>query len=119
MATSGSAENAWQGTALVHSGRPDPVWTVHAHDATALERRWSALAPHVGPVPPPPGLGYRGCRIRGPGRDWLAYGGVVTLHGAGAPQAKADPERAFERAAIATAPAGLVPPAALPEAVRR
>lgn len=120
MATSGSAEAAWQGTALVHSGRPDPVWDLSAHDAAALDRRWSTLAPHAGAVPTPPGLGYRGCVLRGPGREWRAYGGVVTLQtSAGTAEARADPVRAFERALLATAPPGTVPAMVLPEAFRR
>lgn len=105
MATSGSRED-WTAGARVFSGREDPTWPVPADAADAIVALWEKSAPaRRGPEPPP--LGYRGCWLRAPdGRRWQAGGGVVRADG----EARADAGGAVERAILATAPAGALPP---------
>ena len=100
------------GTALVFSGRPDPEWRVTVEARARLHSIWSALAPGASAPPAAPALGYRGCALRcPPGDEWLAYGGVVSHTAAsGTVDRRTDPERAFERLLLSTAPAGMLPP---------
>jgi hypothetical protein len=112
MATSKSTKKTvqWIGGALVFSGRPDPTWPVLAQAASELESLWSGLPPAAVNLPVPPGLGYRGAFLRDTsGREWLAYGGVVTLKAKKALQSRHDPTRQFEKTLLATAPPGLLP----------
>ncbi len=71
----------------------------------ALEARSAALR-----APPP--LGYGGVSLKLEiGETWHAFGGtVVWTRRDGAGEVRADPERAFERALLASAPVGLLPP---------
>jgi hypothetical protein len=120
MGTSGSSE-AWSATASIYSGRPDPEWTVPADVAGRLASAWDRLSD----VPErrqaePPGLGYRGCTLTAPdGRRWHAYGGVVVLRAGALHQAREDVDRAFEKALLATAPAGAIPASLPTEGGRR
>ena len=100
------------GTAFVFSGRPDPEWPVPSDARTRLNALWSALTPAASAAPSPPPLGYRGCALRcPPGDEWLAYGGVVSHAAAsGVVDRRRDPERAFERLLLSTAPNGVLPP---------
>jgi hypothetical protein len=51
-------------------------------------------------------LGYRGCRLEAPdGRVWTAFRELVSLGADG----RRDGGREFERALIASAPAGILP----------
>src|SRR5215208_3687731 len=78
MATSGSPE--WTARALLFSGRPDPTWPVPESAATEVHALWAALDPWSGAPSAAPPLGYRGCILRAPdGREWMAFGGAVTL----------------------------------------
>lgn len=119
MATSGSAEAAGgRVTVLLYSGRPDPEWDLDGGAADALLRLWTTLAARRDATAPTPALGYRGCIVRiGPG-GWHAFGGGVTHRTQHREESRADPGRRFERAALATAPPGLVPAGALPPDLR-
>src|SRR5215208_5299024 len=109
MATSRSPE--WSARVLVFSGRPDPTWSVAEAVATELYALWVALSPWSGTPPTPPPLGYRGCILRAPdGREWIAFGGVVTLATPEGVEVRSDAERAFERRLLNTAPPNLLPP---------
>lgn len=117
MATSKSDKKtaSWIGGALIFSGRPDPTWSVAGQAAGELERLWAGLQPSVGKLPAAPALGYRGAFLRDPGgREWLAYGGTVTLKTKNAAHSRLDPARQFEKKLLATAP-----PAQLPAEVLR
>jgi hypothetical protein len=99
------------GTAFVFSGRPDPEWQVPSDALTRLQAIWSSLTPGASAPPSAPALGYRGCALRCPPNEWLAYGGVVTNTAAsGAVDRRSDPERTFERMLLSTAPTGVLPP---------
>ena len=113
MATSKSISKraAWAAGASVFSGRPDPVWDLQPALGAKLEKIWRSLKPAEIELPPSPGLGYRGCFLRGPrGREWFAFGGVVTLRSANRCESRRDPLKKFEQTLLATAPAGLLPP---------
>jgi hypothetical protein len=107
MATSRSAsERGWIAGAYVLSGRPDPTWPVARDVAEELLAIWESL-PATGATASPPALGYRGVFVRDPeGHIWTAYREVVTLEG----ETHRDEERRFERAVLASAPSGAVPP---------
>ena len=113
MATSKSTSKraAWTAGASVFSGRPDPVWEVKPALAVRLEKIWSSLKPSETEPPPHPALGYRGCFLKGPrGREWGAFGAVVTLRSSRRSESRRDPAKKFERALLASAPAALLPP---------
>jgi hypothetical protein len=101
-----------RGAAFVFSGRPDPEWTVPAGARRRLQEIWSALMPGAPAAPSAPALGYRGCALRCPPADeWLAYGGVVShTVASGSVERRSDPERAFERLLLSTAPVAVLPP---------
>lgn len=105
-------------TVLLYSGRPDPEWAIAAGATEPLLRLWATLGAHPDAPVPTPALGYRGCIVRMGHGGWHAFGGVVTHRTEQLEETRADPSRSFERAALATAPAGLVPAAALPPELR-
>lgn len=101
----------WTAGASVFSGRPDPTWELRPALAAKLEKIWLSLKPEKIELPPSPSLGYRGCFLRGPrGREWFAFGGVVTLRTASRSESRRDPRKKFEQTLLASAPAGLLPP---------
>jgi hypothetical protein len=56
-------------------------------------------------------LGYRGAFLRDAGgREWLGYGGIVTLKTKNAVLSRLDPARQFEKMLLATAPPAQLPP---------
>jgi hypothetical protein len=121
MVTSGSVETVAGGqvTVLLYSGRPDPAWPIAAGAAEALLHLWATLSTERGAArPTPAALGYRGCELRTDLGTWHAFDGVVTRRLEQSEEARSDPSRGFERAALATAPAGLVPAQALPAELR-
>lgn len=107
----------WTAGAMVFSGRPDPQWSLpreRVHELTAL---WRALAPAAQPSVPRAVLGYRGCWISDPhGARIVACEGIVVheAHGGRAAEARVDDGRRFERAVLATAPPGVLPPGTTP-----
>ena len=112
MATSKSSKQAtsWTAGALIFSGRPDPGWTIDQRTAKRLEMLWASLPRWSGPVPSAPPLGYRGCFVKDPEmREWLAYGGVVTLRTQGSSESRRDKDRRFEELLLASAPKGIIP----------
>jgi hypothetical protein len=97
-------KRSWTAGAAMFSGRRDPVWTVRAAAAVKLVRLWNRLQPFRGVTPVPPALGYRGCFLEDPsGERWEAFEGVVR---SGA-ESRADPDAAFEKALLKTAPAAV------------
>jgi hypothetical protein len=114
MGTSNSNDR-WSASAALFSGREDPVWTVAPAQAYRLAEMWERLedAPE-GREMTTGRLGYRGCALRAPdGREWRAYRGVVAAESPDGPQLRLDPQGAFERGLLATAPAGTLPLALL------
>ena len=113
MGTSRSNNNRpeWAGSAFIFSGRPDPTWSVDKSISRRLEEIWDSLEPLVGERPSPPLLGYRGCLLRDEetNREWVAYGGVVSLKEAGTYTSRSDKPRAFEKLLLSSAPEGTLP----------
>jgi hypothetical protein len=114
MATSKSADSppGWIAGARLFSGRPDPVWPVAPEMAHQLEEIWNLL-PASKPAtaaPAVPPLGYRGCFLRhSDGSEWSAFAGIVTRRSGTAAESRRDIGREFERAVLASAPAGILP----------
>jgi hypothetical protein len=94
----------------VFSGRPDPTWTVPDEVGEDLADWWLRLRPAGGrPADLGPVLGYRGVVLRDPhGSEWSAFSGVVSCSAPGSLD-RADPDRAWERAVLRTAPPDTVP----------
>jgi len=122
--TAGGARE-WTAGALVFSGRPDPAWTLDADAVDGVRAALDALPPPE-PVPAARGvsrrLGYRGSFVAAPdGRRWTAFAGFV--HEDPAPRGGArrvvrrDDGRVLERAILATAPPGALPPGVADDAV--
>jgi hypothetical protein len=107
MGTSRSSEEAtWTAAVSIYSGRRDPAWPAPAELGRRLEELWGRLPAWSGERPQPPALGYRGCRLEAPdGRVWTAFRELVSLGADG----RRDGGREFERALIASAPAGILP----------
>ena len=98
--------------AIAHlfSGREDPTWTLTGPDAERIMLIWRALSPALPNNATAAPLGYRGCAIENAeGERWTAAHEQVVHLSAGTLEARADPDRRFERALLATAPPGLVP----------
>ncbi len=109
----------WQAGAWVYSGRPDPRWTVQAREVVELTAVWNELPPLTEWNEPMPRLGYRGCWLESPdGGRWIAHDRAIAFYapradrapsharGSGPTEVRRDEARAFERALLATAPAG-------------
>jgi hypothetical protein len=112
-------EERWIGGAMLFSGRPDPTWNVDPRTMRELESIWTKLPGWSGSAPSAPALGYRGCFVKGPGSgEWFAYEGMVTRTGQDQSESRRDPDRAFEKIILASAPKGLVPQAAIPAALK-
>ena len=104
------SDAAWIAGASLFSGRPDPTWPLDDELAGRLESLWAMLGPSEREAPAAPPLGYRGSFLRGPGgREWLAFGGVVTLIAGGRSISRADPDGRFERLLLDSAPEGTLP----------
>jgi hypothetical protein len=112
MGTSRSSkrETRWVAGVRLFSGRPDPAWTVPSRIAKRLIERWESLPPFSGTPPSPAALGYRGSFLRdGGGRQWLAFGGVVTLESKNKTESREDTGGVWEKLLLATAPKGTLP----------
>lgn len=71
---------------------------------------WDSLVPSDDTVASTPALGYRGCFVVDPaGRRWTAFHELVTLSIDSGSEKRRDDERRFERAVLASAPAGALP----------
>lgn len=79
-------------------------------DAERLIAVWSALQT-MRPQTSGAGLGYRGCTISEGARRWHAFEGIAIMTSGAAAEIRADTSRVFERAILATAPAGTIPEA--------
>ena len=108
MVTSSFNDAKWRASALLYSGRPNPEWPVLDADAERLAALWSAL-PAAAPRNVEPRLGYSGCTIFDGARRWHAFEGTAILTSGSNTEARADTNRAFERAILATAPSGTIP----------
>lgn len=109
MATSKSGDT-WIAGAFLYSGRSDPTWPVSAAAARALQNLWAALPPTAEQAPNPSRLGYRGTFLRGSRhREWIAFGGLVSLKTPAGIEVRADAERQFEKRLLASAPEELLP----------
>jgi hypothetical protein len=76
------------------SGRPNPRWRLSEAETDRLTGLLRTLEPADGPPPSPPGLGYRGFRLRDSnGSIWAAYRGFVQSPGG----LLADSDRRVER----------------------
>lgn len=113
MDTSKSNKNIdeWIGSALIFSGRPDPIWSVDKKTSKRLEEIWNSLENWIGKLPTPPILGYRGCILKAvkSNREWFAYGGNVTLKEANLSISRIDRECQFEKVLLASAPESIIP----------
>jgi hypothetical protein len=109
---SSSEMDGWQAGVWVFSGRRDPTWSLSPEHARHLVEIWSKLNTPVGAPPAgPPPLGYRGAFVQEPqGRRWYAYGGRVAIQRETLTEARADPDREFERAVVDSAPPEVLPP---------
>ena len=108
---------AWSAGARLYSGRVDPSWSVDAAHARAAVEIFRALPPSARVHPAGGGVGYRGCWLRAPdGRSWVAANGLVAERAPAHDEVREDAQRAFERAILATAPDGVVPPGVKPDA---
>jgi len=111
MGTSRSSRHEkWIAGVHIYSGRPDPTWEVKRTAAQKMIRYWNSLKARAGVLPSRPGLGYRGCFLRGRGREWIIYHDAVMLKKAGGWEIRLDREQQFEKALLASAPARLLPP---------
>lgn len=116
MGTSKSPEEDRTYTAgvSIFSGRPDPSWSLDEEAGSKLQQLFGALEKHEGPAVSAPPLGYRGVFLRdNAGHEWFAYREIVTLKEANRSELRKDRGRQFERALVASAPEGLIPPALL------
>src|SRR5215510_5284593 len=109
MVTSKSGET-WIAGAFLYSGRPDPTWPVSAAAAGRLQNLWSTLPATGKPAPNPSRLGYHGAFLRASlDREWIAFGGLVSLKTPVGIEVRADAERQFEKDLLASAPKGVLP----------
>lgn len=95
--------------ASIFSGRPDPAWALDEIVVAELLALWARMEPYAGPLPSPPGLGYRGCFLRNSSREWRAYRNFVTLTEDDRSETRRDPSRQFELRLLGSAPAGAIP----------
>ena len=108
MATSSSCNEGWRASALIFSGRSNPEWAISDAIASDLVSLWSAL-PATRAQEMAPGLGYHGCALLDARRRWQAFDGVAVMWSGASSETRSDRARAFERAILATAPAGTIP----------
>ena len=106
---------AWSAGARLYSGRVDPSWSVPASRGRAIVALFRTLSPSTRVHPDGGGLGYRGCWLRAPdGTAWVVASGLAAQRSPGSVAAgdevREDPRCDFERAILATAPAGTLPP---------
>ena len=106
-----SRSNSWRASALVFSGRQSPTWPLANAQALALIGIWNGLPATDAAMPNAPALGYRGSILDdGTGREWRVHAGVVVSTSGADIETRSDAERRFERALLATAPPGTIPP---------
>jgi hypothetical protein len=97
--------------AFVFSGRPDPTWEVKPAFVKELQRIWRTLKPEKVEISEPPSLGYRGCFLKcSAKRRWTAFDGVVVFKTEKRSESRRDTAKRFERAILASAPTGALPP---------
>jgi hypothetical protein len=80
------------------SGRPNPTWSLGESETSGILRAWETLA-SAQPIPYPGRLGYRGVVVVfDDGMRLTIADGVAEMAG----EARADPDRAFERLVVAS-----------------
>ena len=105
----------WTATAFVRSVRPDTTWPLPRSTVLDLETAWLRLAPSPRVAEPDASRPYAGCAVRdGEGREWIVCNGLVTLRHGERDDRRADPDRAFERIVLTSAPPRALPPGPLP-----
>lgn len=112
MGTSRSTDIAGPCTAGVYlySGRADPAWRLAEAEVSELVDAWERLQPSVVAPGKRPRLGYSGSwMIDATGRRWHAFDGRARLSTREGELLKIDPDRAFERKIVDSAPSGLLP----------
>lgn len=108
-------DGKWSAGARLYSGRVDPSWDVDPVRADAAIAVFRGLPPSARVHPAGGGVGYRGCWLRAPdGTSWVAASGLAAERATGRDLVREDAERAFERAILATAPDGILPPGLTP-----
>jgi hypothetical protein len=93
---------------LIFSGRANPEWAISDAKAAEVVSLWSAL-PATSAREIAASLGYRGCVLLEGPRRWHAFDGVAVMWSGTSSETRNDSARAFERAILATAPAGTIP----------
>jgi hypothetical protein len=92
---------------LLYSGRRDPEWTVPAEVGAGLNAALQGLPELADASPAASRLGYRGAWVRTEdGSRVVAFNGLVRTPDG---RFRTDPGRAWERAILETAPAGVLP----------
>jgi hypothetical protein len=105
------SNEVWTGGALLYSGRRNPEWRVSQSVVRKLQQVWDSMPQEPQPEPSAAGLGYRGAFLHGPhDREWIAFKGIVSLKTPTGAEVRIDKSREFEKALLASAPAGLLPP---------
>jgi hypothetical protein len=108
----GSSDAGWTAGASLFSGRPDPVWPLDVAAAERLLDIWRGLARSDDVTGSDAStLAYRGSYLsNGRGERWIV-GDARARHEVASmtKDARADDDRHFERAILATAPPGTIP----------
>ncbi len=111
-----SRSNSFSACALIFSGRPSPKWPLASAAALTLIEIWNSLPATDNAEPNASKLGYAGCVLEdGAGTEWRAQDGVAVSKSGATIDARADADRRFERAILATAPVDVLPPGIVPQ----
>lgn len=113
MDTSKSPEPppAAEASAIIFSGRPDPIWSLPVELADQIVRLWTSSTPLPECADAPSGLGYRGFRVRVAGDEWIVCDGAITRYRGGVPiESREDADYQAERLLLASSPPDSIPP---------
>ena len=91
----------------LYSGRPNPTWIVPSELVDQANDQLARAPVFSGPLPPDPGLGYRGLRLSLPGPNGVievkVFGGAAECRDASGTSVLADEGRCLERQLLAAA----------------
>jgi hypothetical protein len=100
----------WTATALIFSGRKDPVWPLSSAIVDRFISSWEFAVPVKKPLVSGSELGYRGCIIRDDrGREWYISHGVASHRSLQGTELRSDKDRVMETLILRSAPIGLLP----------